>query len=144
MRVSENFILQEFIHPKIYKKIGFRSLDFLHPYLVNTVQLLRERLQTPILINTWYNGGNYINSGLREPNGSVGAHYSAHRFGVAADLKFPLLSTNDALEEIMSSRDYAITRIESLDHTRTVNGKNGMDWMHIEVGNSVELEIFNP
>lgn len=144
MRVSENFILKEFVHPKIFRRIGYRSLDFLNPHLIQVCQSLRERLQTPIIINNWYNGGNYINSGLREPRGTVGAEYSGHLFGTAGDLKFPLLSIDEAFEEIMSSKDYAITRIENLDHTRSKHGKNGMDWLHIEAGNAVEIEVFNP
>ena len=41
----------------------------------------------PLVINNWFNGGNYAYSGLRPLSGGVGAFNSLHRYGAAVDIK---------------------------------------------------------
>ena len=138
MKVSSNFQLQEFVHPVIFNRIGGRSLDFLHPHLVLAVQDLRDTFG-PIVVNDWMWGGRFRDSGLRMPNGTVGAELSAHRFGTAVDLKFADVTAEDVQSEILlSPGEYSsITRMENAAKTRS--------WLHLEVGvRHGEIVIFNP
>ena len=146
MKLTSNFQLQELVNPYSYNKIGNRSADFLHPSLALTIQTIRDELDEPITINDWLWGGQYKNSGLRLPKGNVGASMSAHRFGCAADLKFDI-PTDTVLSHILNNTEFytSITRIESINHTRSMYGKLGRDWLHIEVGiRHGAIDIFNP
>ena len=42
IEVSENFYLDEFIHPVIYKQFKSASIWYLNPQLVKLVQIIRE------------------------------------------------------------------------------------------------------
>jgi hypothetical protein len=66
MKISENFDLKELVNPNIYSRIGDRAADFLN---VNTPSVLEDLRADfgPITVNDWPFGGNYKDSGLREP-----------------------------------------------------------------------------
>lgn len=143
-RVSDNFILQEFVHPAIFERWGEHARSWLNCSLIPTVQDLREELGSPITINDWYEpiNGLYENSGLRLPHGGVGAMLSAHKGGFAVDMKFTI-STDEVLDEILSHPSLypAVTRIENIEHTRG----EYRDWLHMEVGyRHGDIVVFNP
>lgn len=138
MQLTRNFELQEFVHPEIYRRIGNRSADFLHPLLARTIQELRNRFGK-IIINDWLWGGELVDSGLRLPQGTVGADLSAHRFGCAADIKIETVIPIDVQQQIMQHQHIYphITRMENADITKT--------WLHIEVGKrKAPIVIYNP
>lgn len=141
MKYSEHFDIRELVHPDIYNHpaIGDRCKDFIHPNAKYTLDDLRERVG-PITINDWLFGGQYVDSGLRLPDGNVGAALSAHRFGVAFDLKFSDTTPQDVFYEVLNNQRAFpfISRLESVDHTPT--------WLHIEIctKRAGDIIIFNP
>lgn len=138
MRLTKDFILQEFIHPDIFECVGKRSADFLHPLLAPTIQLLRDKFGK-IVINNWQWGGAFVNSGLRVPNGKVGARFSAHKFGCGGDCKFEDIEPIEVQNYIIMHPDKftAITRLENALVTKT--------WLHVEAGvRTRSIKVFNP
>ena len=83
----EHFDIKELVDKKTYDSLGKRSIELLDPYMLWTIDRLRERYGS-ITINNWAWGGQYQFSGFRPKNCSIGALYSQHRLGKAFDLKF--------------------------------------------------------
>ncbi len=139
MKLSKNFSLIELVHPDIVERVGDRAADFLHPELVPMLQRLRDMFGS-IVVNGQFNGGTFTNSGLRLPNGTVGAKLSSHRFGTACDLKFTDTTPEEVQEYINDNQDDfpTIRRMENASVTIT--------WLHIEVtGKRVgNIYTFNP
>ena len=106
IKVSENFYLDEFIHPNIYNQWGERSKRYLNPKLVDLVQSLRNVFGS-ITINNWATGGNFINSGLRDFKDPLGGklNRSGHYYGNCADLKFGSTTIKTVHELIMSNQE---------------------------------------
>lgn len=138
MKLTTNFQLHEFVHPDHIEILGDRSADWLNPNLATTVQDLRD-LVGQITICDWYWGGRFKDSGLRLIT-SVGAAFSAHKGGCAADLKFKNRSPIDVQEMIMENQykfPY-ISRMENAEITKT--------WLHCEVSTNRNkaIKIYNP
>jgi len=141
MKYSEHFDLKELVHPDIYNHpaIGARCADFIHPNTGETLDLLREYAGT-ITINDWMYAGSYLNSGLRTPDSSTGALFSAHRFGCGFDLKPRQISNEKLYYHILNNQEKYpfISRMEGIDHTP--------GWVHVEITSKRdgEIVIFNP
>jgi hypothetical protein len=86
-KISEHFIVQEFINPETYKKDGDQSIKLIDSRLIEIAEFLRMDLGIPITINNWHVGGRFHESGLRDPNTTTGAKLSAHKIGKAIDVK---------------------------------------------------------
>lgn len=141
MKISEHFDIRELVHPDIYNHpaIGDRCIDFVHPSAKFVLEDIREDFG-PVTINDWLFGGRFTDSGLRLPDGNVGARLSAHRFGCAFDLKFSEATPQDVFYHILNNQHKypLIARMESVDYTPT--------WLHIEVTarRYGEIIVFNP
>lgn len=139
MKVSNNFDLVEYMPKAVFEQFGNRCTWFLDTKLINVVQLLRDQYG-PITINDWHQGGNYEYSGFRPQWSSVGAAYSQHRFGRAADLKFANHTVKEVYEDIIDNKriwlERGLTTLENVRHTPT--------WLHIDVRPSKEFLIVNP
>jgi hypothetical protein len=87
IKISKNFWLSEFLPPDVFEMSPVAGIWFLDPKIISVAQFIRDRFGKPITINNYLDGGNYINSGYRDPHCEVGATFSQHKFGRAADLK---------------------------------------------------------
>lgn len=69
MNLTNNFTLQELVHPDIYNHpaIGERCANWLSPYLAPTLQSIKDNTQDVITVNSWSFGGHRIDAGLRLP-----------------------------------------------------------------------------
>ena len=155
IRLSNNLCLDEFVAPEIYQKFRGNSLWFLNPALPIIVQTLRDQFGC-VIINNWSQQGkvdadeflsfrenkkqNYFTeSGIRSPQCIVGAAYSQHKFGNAADLKFTDATPNEVRKHIIEQyesiyKPLGLTAIED----------NTQSWLHIDCRNiSNGLFIFN-
>ena len=137
IKVSENFYLDEFIQPNIYKKFKAKSIWFLDIRLIRIAQLLRDITGRAVTINNWYTGGSYKDSGLRMLSGGIGATYSQHRYGRAIDVKVEGLTISELLDVIVDNeqafRNAGLTTIEDIKYTPT--------WMHLDVRYSDNQDI---
>jgi len=157
IRISDNFFLDEFIPPKMYRQFGERSLLWLRPEVVRICQALRN-IFGPCMINDWSQEGKinavkflklpetiqdkfYTQSGIRLPDSKVGAAFSMHKYGGASDKKFKNADPDVVRRYIIANyhdkfRPLGMRRMEGLTPT----------WVHTDCGNtgSSELTIFNP
>lgn len=139
MKVSNNFSIEEYVPKAVFTQFGNRCIWFLDPKLIEVVQMLREQYG-PITINNWHQAGNYEFSGFRPQWSSVGAAFSQHRFGRAADLKFNNYTVQEVYADIIDNKrtwlGRGLTTLENVDHTPT--------WLHVDVRPSKEFLIVNP
>lgn len=141
MKVSENFILQEFIPPDIYKERGDNAITLLDDRIISLAQYFRT-LYGVVTINNWHNGGNYKESGLRRSDTSTGAKYSQHKYGRAVDLKFSDKTVQEVYQDIMDNKQMfynaGLRAVENINATPT--------WLHIDVRNTgvQSIIIVNP
>lgn len=71
------FEIHELVAPKILEILSIEASWRLIPdYMIEGLDMLRELYGSPIIIN---DGVNYINSGIRTLDCSIGAKYSTHK-----------------------------------------------------------------
>ena len=127
MNISEHFDIREFVDPEAFKARGDKSIELIDIRIVKVVELLREIVGKPIIINTWHIGGQYKESGLRQMNTATGAKYSQHKFGRAVDVKVSGMKSEDVRNIIRSNwkflKEAGLTTIE----------KDTPTWVHLDV-----------
>lgn len=128
LQISKHFQLKELIDPETYGQIGDRSEQIIDPRLLETLDDLRAKFG-PITVNTWEQGGRFELSGYRPWNCKIGAKYSSHKLGAAADCKFKEVSAIVVQNYILANPDDFpyVVRMEDATITKT--------WCHIETGN---------
>ena len=63
---SKYFKIEELVCRHVYEKFGDKAWMFIDDRLIETLNLLREKiLGVPMIINTWKDGGGYSQRGLR-------------------------------------------------------------------------------
>lgn len=142
MKISNNFRVQELVHPDIIKVLGEkRAANLVSPRLLQELERLRNRYGAIHI-----NGGNFKNSGIRKASyytnwGFTYQSYSTHQWGNTADLKFKNgikpAEVYDYILAYQSEFPY-IVRMENAHETKT--------WLHIECGQYREeyIEVFDP
>lgn len=130
IKLTDNFYLDEFIHPEIYKQFGSQSTKYISTKLVDLVQFIREDYGEAIFINTWFTGGGLKNSGLRDYKNPLGGklNRSRHYYGLCGDLHtkdIKRLQEYVYNNRYMLREKYGLTVIEDFKFTKT--------WCHISV-----------
>lgn len=87
-KVSAHFYLDELVHPDFLERFGPGARYFLAPSLVASLEAVRLFVGVPLVVNNYATGGPRKDSGLRVA-GSVGAQWSRHKMGLAADFIIP-------------------------------------------------------
>ena len=137
MKVSKDFILQEYIDRLTFAKYGDRSLWFIDARLFPIVQKLRDKFGTAT-INNWHTGGNRNWSGLRTKNSRYYSIYSQHSFGRAVDIIFKNATADEVRHYILQN--------EKLFKSMGVGAiENGVSWVHLDLRNTNndKILIFN-
>lgn len=131
IKITNDFYLDEFIHPNIYNRFKSNSRLYINQTLVELVQLIRDNYGEAININTWARGGNRINSGVRDyfkPLGKL--NRSRHYYGLCADLT--TADIKKLQKHVDDNKDYyydfGLRVIEDFRYTKT--------WLHISVENT--------
>lgn len=135
IKISENFYLDEFIHPNLYKKFGKKSRWFIDQRIIDIVQYIRTATGKPITVNTWATGGNFKERGIRDPKTTTGAKYSQHKFGKAVDFTVSGMSADEVRKKILGEwkddlMELGLTSIEM-----------GVSWVHCDIRNTGEDDI---
>lgn len=133
------FEIEELVHPDIFETFGERSIHFLDPAMLRTIVAIRKKFG-PIVINDWMWGGNFKFSGLRPMDSTVGAKYSMHKYGKAADCKSEKYTPAEMQEFILANPHCFpdLRRMENVSHTPT--------WLHIDTANTTDsgIVLFKP
>lgn len=157
IKVSQNFFLDEFMHPEIYKRFGKNSTVYLNQKLVELVELIRkgfnedrkfQDVKAPeigFVINNWATGGKFKDSGVRDffnphKKGSRSRHY----FSFCADLKLTGgVDEKELYLHILKFKDYYFSKgLTTLENYNFTPG-----WVHVSIEwrpNEEEIRIINP
>lgn len=142
-KVSDHFMLDEFIDPVTYNQLGHKSGDFIDGRLIDIAEFIRVQSMAPVVINNYlYAKGNihiYRESGLRRPETKTGAKLSAHKFfidengilkarGRAIDVKMQGKTGKEMFDWCAGFKkelyDLGVRRIEHYELTPT--------WLHLD------------
>jgi len=141
IKITENFYLDELIHPDFYDGT-IRPLKFLDNRIIEGLQIVRKKMGCPFTVNNWAAGGTRAFSGLRPFSSGIGSSLSQHKFGRAFDFVCKY-SPSEVLEELKTMegeliQSGRITRIEDPEFTTT--------WSHIDCAYTGQdlFKIFKP
>lgn len=132
---ARHFVIQELVSPEVYEARGEQSWQLLDVYLVITLDQLRDEFG-PIVVNNWHFGGNFKYSGLRPLTGGVGAQFSQHRFGRAADCKPQAITPQEMHAHILANQ-------AKFPHLRVLEAIEATpSWVHVDVRNHSRPDIW--
>ena len=91
MYKCQYFSIQELVSPVVYNKWGQQAWMFFDEDVLRELDLIRDNLGAPIIINNWHKGGNLKQCGLRSNMDELvknkkTLYLSAHIMGKAFDL----------------------------------------------------------
>jgi hypothetical protein len=145
--IPRNFILQEFVCPHIFNKYGKQAWSFIDDRLLQTMDLLRDKIGKPIYINNWDSGGKYDERGYRCIQCSIVLqavnacilYASAHTRAQACDFEVKGMSA-------IKAREWLIGNPSILPYPIRLE-KNAPTWNHLDICNTgknkIELFIGN-
>lgn len=126
-KITKNFYDCEVLPKELFVE-GVDVFDLVNPIIVNVAQHLRDKFGR-IDINNWYWNGTFNYSGFRPKKCKIGAKLSAHKEGLALDLKFKDTTPAEVERYILDNQkffyDLGLRRIESTQVTKT--------WLHIDM-----------
>lgn len=138
MITAKHFKIYELVDKKIYDEFGETAWQFIDPYMIWTLDALREYYNSPIIINDWYNNGKFDSRGFRASHDKTGAKYSIHKTGKAFDLIF----TKKGLS-VDQIRDDIKCLYAKQDTFRFINAiEDNVSWLHIDGRNCKRLMVF--
>ena len=130
------FKAHELVDPKTYTLYGERSFRFIDKRILNLLQFLRDYYKKPITINNYMFGGQYKESGLRQPKLLYYKPYSCHTFGRAVDIKVKDIEASKIQSDILNviSDEVKVMGLTAIE-------KDTPTWTHISVSNFDGWEI---
>ena len=137
MYKCQYFKIHELVPPQVFKDRGQKAWELLDPTLLMVIDSLRAEFG-PATINNWKWGGKFKWSGLRTAGCKIGAKYSQHRFGRAADMKFSNFTPKQIRKIIRECLPYYTDM-----GIKCVENKTGT-WLHIDIRNCIPIKWVNP
>lgn len=138
-KLKNNFNIKELICEHCYNKFGETAWQFLSTELLSTLYTLRYIIfNKPIIINTWYKGGQFSQRGLRCNKCQLVkdkefVYISAHVLGNAIDFNVQGLTSdevNKIIKQNVDKFEYPI-RLES----------NTSGWSHVDTYQPYQSEV---
>ncbi|MDK2909652.1 MAG: hypothetical protein PWR20_1219 [Bacteroidales bacterium] len=126
MKVSKNFVIQEFVGPAIINARGEKAIQLLDYRIILIAQFIRDYFGRPMTINNWHIGGHFTERGFREPQTHTGAPFSQHKFGRAIDFTLDGLSPEEIRTEILKNQQLFLEKGLTCIEAKTPT------WVHID------------
>lgn len=127
-KVSEHFDLREFIDPVTFQARGEQSIGLINRKLIDIAEFIRSKIGKPVTINNWHTGGQFKESGLRNPNSKTGAKYSQHKLGNAIDPKVSGFGGNEWYDFVKQNAK----ELYNLGARRIEDKTIATTWLHID------------
>ena len=133
---SKYFDIKELVCKHVYNKYGDGADMFLDEKLVETLNVIREKiLCVPMTVNDWHNGGGFTQRGFRcnvcelvKSKTDIGRMYlSAHTQGKAVDCSVSGMTAEESRRKIIAMQHLLPYPIRLED---------GVSWLHIDVYNN--------
>ena len=133
--IKDYFELNELVCPDVLHSYGETAWSFFDSRLLTTLEMIRTRLNRPIIINNYHDGGKYTQRGFRcnlcdLVKNAKGIYVSAHMTGQAVDFD---------VEGCISSeiRDYIIKNKNIWPYP--IRLEAGVSWCHLDTrGNTLQ------
>jgi hypothetical protein len=141
IKISPHFYLDEIIDPVTHSEMGEKGIEKIDPKLIDILEYVRTELKKGVIVNTWATGGQYKESGLRNPNTTTGAKRSAHKEGKAVDVKIVGMDAANFFDWCIKHKQqlYNLGVREIEDHSFTPT------WTHLGTrGEHSEIKIIKP
>jgi hypothetical protein len=137
---SPYFDLEELVCKDVFDKYGAFAWNFFDPRLIELINILREKLNKPIFVNDWKEGGKFDERGLRCPKCDIvkteiakgNLYMSAHTLGKAVDFTVQGLLAEETRLWIAANKrilPYGV-RLES-----------GVTWVHLDLFNNSDQKV---
>jgi uncharacterized protein YcbK (DUF882 family) len=123
--IPKHFSWHELVPSAEYKNYWLYLID---DRILMSLDAIREHYKRPVIVNNWHSGGTFTLRGLRPMNSVVGAKYSQHKFGRAADFDVLGIPAEQVRNDIRSGLFPLITCIEK-----------DVNWVHVDVRNCNRL-----
>lgn len=136
--VSKYFTIEELVDEETYNLLNDEAYKLFNPRLLETIDVVREILDVPLICNNWCWGGSRDQCGYRTSQCSIGAPKSYHKRGEAVDLISSQMSAENMREKLEKYQEllpYPV-RIEKWDD----NGE--ISWLHIDLGDAKGEKIY--
>jgi hypothetical protein len=140
MYKPKHFGISELICPHVFEKFGDFAWGFLDPRLLMTVDVIREAINKPIIINNYLKEGEFSQRGLRciqcelvkESIAADELYMSAHLLGHAVDFDVQDMTANQVRGWLVANQNILPfpVRIE-----------NAVRWVHLDVQNMTETKV---
>lgn len=154
MKVSQNFVLQEFIPKETWDKWGERAIMFLTREVIGLAQFYSQFFtiyfkklhpnfeRVEVIINNWHKGGSYHYRGYRPPNSYINGQFksnplseSQHRRGNAFDCDIIIVLKTGIRIEVPQSQLHQIIKDNWLEFkkaglTRIEDLEDAPTWLH--------------
>lgn len=135
MEKAEYFKIFELVDPETYEARGQKAWELIDSRLITVIDRLRA-IFGPATINDWKWGGKFKWSGLRTNRCRIGAKYSQHRFGRAADLKFKNVSAQEVRDFIKADPIWPHVGVRCVE--------KDVSWLHVDVRNCEPIKWVKP
>ncbi len=133
---SKSFKIHELVPRKMYNQYGEKAWRYVDVRLIETIDKLKEIFnQGTMTINNYGFGGNREWSGIRTPDSKWYSYGSQHSFANAFDIVFSAYEADVV-------RQYIIDNPEEFPHIKGI--EMGISWVHIDVRNEDEVQLFYP
>ena len=138
-----HFKMQEVIPPEVFAERGMKSVELMDWRVLYTLDALWELFnqaagkRVSVIVNNWVFGGDIKYRGFRPPKCSIGANFSQHRFGRAADCVSPDVTASWMRQKLLENNRLFpyITYVE-----------DDVEWLHFDVRASSfkGIHLFKP
>lgn len=131
--VPKFFQAYELVPPDIYHQKKDKCFELIDVRVLITLDDLRMFFG-PCVVNDWYWGGHFKQSGLRTVDAPEFSPTSQHTFGRAMDCKFKEVSADEVRKFVIETR--LLPHITFLE--------DDVDWVHFDVRNTEQIVLWSP
>jgi len=130
-KIQDYFQIEELVCPHVHDKFGEYAWRFFDPRLLDTMLVIREKINKPIYVNDWDMGGNFTQRGFRcnicplvkEKSALEKLYVTAHSQGMGLDFDVKGMSAEEVRKWI---KDNQIL----LPHPIRI--ETDVDWVHLD------------
>lgn len=150
MKISKNFLMQEFLTPEDYNEViksenpETEFYKLIDKNIVIIAQFLRELIGKPLVVNNWHVGGKFSLRGRRPLKTKIGARFSMHKQGKAFDFSVEDISSKEIKKIVIENQ----IKLYELGARRMESHLFSPTWCHIDLKDNPKivnkLHIFVP
>jgi len=142
--IPDNFTIEELVCKDVFDRFGQTAWQFFDPRLIITLDWIRQRLNKPVFINNWKDGGKFDERGYRciqcslvkDAIAQKRLYVSPHMLGQAADFDVMGMVSEEIRQWLIKNKNiipYPI-RLEE-----------GVSWCHLDVQDTGQkVYLFKP